>query len=295
MQQLRTNGARVVVLVMALAMMSLAQAEAVWPRVATSSDGTPIAYEVHGAGEPTLVFVHGWSCDGRYWRAQVRHFAQSHRVVVADLAGHGHSGLARKKYTMAAFAADVQAVVEAVDAEQVILIGHSMGGPVSAQAARLMPDRVVGIVGVDTFQNVAMELTRAELDEWVDPLRADFDQAAAGFVAGMFVAETDRALVDWVVADMSAAPAHVAISAFEEVMSASITGEARTVFEALPVPVVAINADLWPTDVEANRRHMHSFDAIIMAGTDHFLHMAHPDAFNRHLESVIADLMPGTE
>mgnify|MGYP001474781208 CR=1 FL=1 len=46
-----------------------------WPQVTLSKDGTPISYEVHGSGEPTLLFVHGWSCDGRYWRHQVERFA----------------------------------------------------------------------------------------------------------------------------------------------------------------------------------------------------------------------------
>jgi hypothetical protein len=43
-------------------------AEAKWPHIAFSKDGTPISYEIFGVGEPSLVFVHGWSCDARYWR-----------------------------------------------------------------------------------------------------------------------------------------------------------------------------------------------------------------------------------
>ena len=77
-----------------------------WPHVVPSKDGTPISYEIYGVGEeePSLVFVHGWSCDARYWRAQLSHFSKNYRVVVLDLAGHGHSGSTRSKYTMKAFA-----------------------------------------------------------------------------------------------------------------------------------------------------------------------------------------------
>lgn len=57
-----------------------------------SADGIPVRYEVHGAGPPALVFVHGWSCDRDYWRGQVEHFAGRYRVVTVDLAGHGESG-----------------------------------------------------------------------------------------------------------------------------------------------------------------------------------------------------------
>ena len=51
------------------------RAQAEWPHVVPSKDGTPISYEIYGVGEPSLVFVHGWSCDARYWRAQLPHFS----------------------------------------------------------------------------------------------------------------------------------------------------------------------------------------------------------------------------
>ena len=98
-----------------------------------------------------LVFVHGWSCDSRYWRAQIPYFSQKYRIALVDLAGHGHSGFGRSNYTMGSFGEDVLAVVEALGAEKVILIGHSMGGIVIAEAARLMPEKVLGLIGVDTL------------------------------------------------------------------------------------------------------------------------------------------------
>ena len=139
------------------------QAQTEWPHVVPSKDGTPISYEIYGSGEPTLVFVHGWSCDARYWRAQVAHFSAKHRVVVLDLAGHGHSGTARGQYSMAAFGEDVRAVTEAAGAQKVILIGHSMGGSVIAEAARLIPDRVIGLIGVDTLEDIEHPLTQEEI------------------------------------------------------------------------------------------------------------------------------------
>src|SRR5210317_814998 len=114
------------------------RAQAEWPHVVPSKDGTPISYEIYGVGEPSLVFVHGWSCDARYWRAQLPHFTKNHRVVVLDLAGHGHSGSTRSQYTMKSFGEDVKAVTEATGSRRIILIGHSMGGSVIAEAARLM-------------------------------------------------------------------------------------------------------------------------------------------------------------
>src|SRR3954466_8079218 len=116
---------------------------------AKSADGVPIHYEVQGRGEPALVFVHGWAIDGRYWDAQVPVFARTHRVVTLDLAGHGRSGRERKDWTVAAFGQDVRAVVEALKLPRVVLIGHSMSGNVVLEAAKMMPECVVGIIPVD--------------------------------------------------------------------------------------------------------------------------------------------------
>ena len=266
-----------------------------WPQVVESADGTPISFEAHGSGEPALVFVHGWSCDGRYWREQVAHFSPDHRVITLDLAGHGHSALSRENYNMAAFGEDVTSVLEAAEVQEAILLGHSMGGPVSLHAATQMPDRVIGVIGVDTFQQISQEVDEDGLEDFLAPMEEDFRAGSAAFVSDMFVEETDPRLHDWVVADMSAAPPKVALSAIRELLSDYIGGEIPRVLESVEVPLVAINADLWPTDVEAIREHAPGFEAIIMEGKDHFLHMAAPDAFNTELEEVIADLLADSE
>ncbi len=95
--------------------------------ITLSSDNIPISYSVYGQGKITLLFVHGWSCDSRYWYKQISSFSKKYRIVTIDLAGHGHSGYARKDYTMPLFGDDVKSVIETLDAENVILIGHSMG------------------------------------------------------------------------------------------------------------------------------------------------------------------------
>jgi pimeloyl-ACP methyl ester carboxylesterase len=281
-------------LFLAALVSAAAGAPAEWPQVTYSRDGTPITYEVYGKGEPTLVFVHGWSCDSRYWRAQVARFAAWYRVVTLDLAGHGHSGSARSRYTMASFGEDVRAVVEATGSRAVILVGHSMGGSVIAEAARVLPGRVLGLIGVDTLENVEYPLTREELEGMTAALRKDFAAGSRQFVGEMFSANTDRRIREWVLSDMSSALPEVALSAMDEMMSQYVTGEVAKIFETLPLPVVTVNADLWPVNVEANRRHMSSYDAIILRNSDHFLMMNQPKRFNRALERAIRMILEKT-
>ncbi|PLX18657.1 MAG: alpha/beta hydrolase [Salinivirgaceae bacterium] len=258
-----------------------------WPHMVTSQDGTQISYEVYGKGEPTLVFVHGWSCDSRYWRNQASVFSQNNRIVLIDLAGHGHSGITRQNYTMEAFGQDVKAVVDAIKSPKVILIGHSMGGEVIAQAALLMPQRVKGLIGVDTYDNIERKVTAEQRDSFLAPMKQDFATNAKQFVNQMIVAETDSTLRNLIVEDMSSAPPVIAMSSIENLFNESVKGTGPELFKNIKAPVVDIRADMWPSDPEANRRHMQSFESIIIKGADHFLMMARPKEFNSALKQTI--------
>jgi len=260
--------------------------------VVPSADGTPIAYEVHGGGEPTLILVHGWSCDARYWRGQLTHFAARNRVVTVDLAGHGHSGTGRGDYTMRSFGEDVRTVADAVGGDELILVGHSMGGLVIAEAARLLPGRVLGLIGVDSLHNLDFPVTEEHAAGMIAPLEADFAPACRQFAAAMILPDTDADLAEWIQADMAAAPAEVGLSAMRGYMQEWISGSAPALFDALPLPVVAVCADLWPVDAEANRKHMRFFEAIVLEGTDHFLMLSATEDFNRALEAAIAMIKP---
>jgi len=271
------------------------RAQTEWPRIVHSQDGTPISYDIHGSGDPTLVFVHGWSCDARYWRAQLPHFSQTHRVVALDLAGHGHSGSSRSRYGIKAFAEDVRSVTKAAGSRRNILIGHSMGGIVIAEAAGLMPDRVMGLIGIDTLENIEYQLTSQRRDQMLAPLEKDFKTGCRQFAEEMISPRTDPHIRDWILADMSAAPPAVAMSAMREVLSQSVTGEAAKIFDKIRIPVVVVNGDLWPIDYEANRRHMFSFDAIVLKDADHFLMMDRAEEFNHALAKAINTICTKTK
>jgi len=255
--------------------------------VAHSGDGVDIRYRVLGEGSPALVFVHCWACDQHLWDAQLPDLARQHRVVTLDLAGHGGSGRTRKDYTIEAFGSDVQAVVEALDLKDVILIGHSMGGPIILDAARRLGGRVKGLVPVDTLLDVDRHDDPKETEAFLAALRTDFKVAATKFVRDwMFVPGSDPRLIDQIVAKVASFPPEVGISALRNVWAF----DSAAALEATKVPVYAVNADKFPTNLTAARRHAVRFNATIMKGVGHYLMLEDPKRFGEHLAEALRGL-----
>ena len=153
---------------------SARSAEAVITGAATARDGVDIHYEAMGSGSPTLLFIHGWNCDRRYWAGQLAYFAEKHQVVAIDLAGHGESGLQRTEWTISQFGADVASVADQLALDDVILVGHSMGGPVALEAARQLEGRVKTIIGADTLNDVSITFPEEQLNGMLAATETDF-------------------------------------------------------------------------------------------------------------------------
>ena len=250
-------------------------------RSTTAPDGVPLAFEAEGSGSPAIAFVHGWSCDRSYWRHQLAHFASSHLVVALDLGGHGGSGTGRTAWTMESFGGDVEAVTVGLDLDDVVLVGHSMGGDVVTDAALRLGDRVRGVVWVDTYGSLGQPRSAGQVEAVLAPLRADFVAGARALVRTMFTADSHPELVEWVVDDMSSAPPHIAVAALEP----AITVEPAVV-RALPqidAPVVQISPR---ADVAALERH--GVRTVLMPRVGHFPMLEAPETFNGILSEIVA-------
>ena len=253
-----------------------------------SADGVRIAYEARGAGPLALVFVHGWSCNRSYWAGQLEPFAKQYQVVAIDLAGHGDSGTNRTNWTIPAYGADVAAVVKKLDLKKVVLIGHSMGGDVIAEAALLLPGRVVGMVFMDVYKKLGKGRTPEEVDAFAAKFSPDFARTTQEFVRSMFVSTSDPALVERVAKGMSSAPPSVAMPSLRAAFGYS--RQMPATLERLKLPVIAINPDNAPTDVGSLEHY--GVSVMIMPGVGHFLMMEDPQRFNDLLSTALTRLAP---
>ena len=253
--------------------------------VARSKDGVPIHYDVRGEGDPALVFVHCWACDRHLWDGPAATLASRYQVVTLDLAGHGESGRSRREWTIGAFGEDVCAVVEAVDLRRAVLVGHSLGGPVVLEAAIRMPDRVAAIVPVDTLLHVGETVTPEEVEGFLASFRSDYKAATEKFLREwMFVPGSDPDLIRKLVAQASSAPPEIAIDTLRHAW----LYDSRPALRQIKVPIRALNADKYPTHLDAARAAAPQFDGVVMTGVGHYPMLEDPQRFERILEKIIA-------
>jgi pimeloyl-ACP methyl ester carboxylesterase len=239
---------------------------------------------VKGQGDLTVVFIHCWTCNHQFWNPQIDYFSRSHRVLWLDLAGHGSSGSNRNHYTMQAFAEDVSAVVNRAGGDNpVVLVGHSMGGPVAIETAKLLGDRVIGIVGVDTFYTpFEWPKTEAKIQEFVKPFEDDFRGTSENMVRSMFTPHADPQVIDWVLKQLSTAEPEMGISAMYSIFRWSADNNPGTLQQYAGM---LRNINGAPTGEETELDE----SVILVPRVGHFPAQVKPEEFNQILETILIE------
>ena len=260
-------------------------------QTSVASDGVDIHYEVHGEGEPALVFIHGWSCDRSYWRAQVDYFANQYQVITVDLAGHGESGINRTEWTLRNYANDVASVVNALRPEKLVLVGHSLGGHVALEAANLLKKRVLLVVGADSLHDLSATFSDEEKTALLQAMETDFRATTEGMVRNqMFLSDADTSLVEVVASDIGSAPPAVAIGTLKG-YDRWTKKDRRETLTNLKVPVHVINSrEYRSTNVTAGTELVHSFTATLMPNVGHFVMLENPLGFNKLLAELVESI-----
>src|SRR3984893_2508135 len=259
------------------------------PQIVTVPDGVHIEYRTYGTGDPATILVHGWATDANYWNAQFGPLKAKYTVVAVDLAGHGGSTASRKDWSMGNYGEDVATVARMLPNQQIILVGHSMGGTVALEAARRIGDRVIGIIVVDALKSIGLPPTpQPEIQKRVAPFRTDFIGAVRKYVTEeLFEKGADPLFVQKVAYDMSLEPPEVGVPSLKALLSVDF----KTVLPDIKVPVLAINSDLGATDVARIKKSLPAFKAEVIPHTSHFLMMEVPDKFNPILLNDIDSLV----
>lgn len=126
--------------------------------VVTTSDGTRLVVYRDGprnTSRPTVVFLHGYAMCSPIWAHQFDMLREFYDIVAIDLRGHGASGFGDDEISLDLLATDLYEIIEQLELQQYVLVGHSAGGVVSMayleKYGQLVEKQIQGLCLVSTL------------------------------------------------------------------------------------------------------------------------------------------------
>ncbi len=232
-----------------------------------------------------VLYVHGTGCNAGVWADHMAAIADAHTPVAIDLPGHGRSR-GHGFRGMADHAEFAIGLADALGWRRFVLVGHSMGGGIAITAALYHPDRLTGLVLVDTG---------ARLRVAPDLMRAARAAAAGGAVpdtdrSWSFASGTPQAVVDRVQALTAGTDPQVTFADW----IADDTFDAMTRVGEVTAPTLAIcGAEDRLTPVKYHRylqERMSHCRLTIIEGAGHWPFREQPEQFDRAVRAFLAGL-----
>jgi pimeloyl-ACP methyl ester carboxylesterase len=252
-----------------------------------SSDGVNIHYEITSAKSTAIVFVHGWLGNANWWDEQRSDFEDRYTVALVDLPGHGKSDKSRINWSSTQYAQDIKAVVDNLESENTVLVGHSMSGAYALQASLYTP-RVKAVIIVDTLKDMDRLMNYEQANELLfTQYRQDFKWAVENILPQLlFAPSTPEVVRQQIQAEFLKNDHGFAVRPIEPLYKMDV----REVAKLVKVPVRAINSDLTPTNSENNRKYFEDYEFSSITKTGHYPMLERPKEFNRVLNEVLQTL-----
>ncbi len=228
-----------------------------------------------------VVFLHSFAGDAGHWASQLSHVRHQRRALAIDLRGHGKSAAPRDNdYSVAAFANDVDAVMDAMKLKRIVLVGHSLGGAVAISYAGSHPDRVAGLVLVGAPGKMPAEQSKPI----VAAIEANYDETMKGYWEKLLT-EAQPHVRTQLVAQMNAVPKEASLA----IIKALFAYDPLPALDRYPGPKLLIYTSQGdtPNDLQNLRPKL---PRRVIDGTSHWVHLDKPAEFNQVLDEFLERL-----
>ncbi len=135
-------------------------------------DGVKIQLAVWEGKGKNILCVHGLTANCRCWDVIAPALSPKHKVLGYDLRGRGLSDKPPEGYSEAQHIRDIQGLLDNLNLERTVLMGHSLGGYIALAFAALYPDRVAGLILLDA----GGELSQDRWDNILNAIRPSVDR-----------------------------------------------------------------------------------------------------------------------
>ena len=239
---------------------------------------------------PTVVLLHGISSRLNTWHPVVDALAADYRLVIWEARGHGDSDHPAAGYLLENYAADLSALLAALEIERPAIVGHSLGGMIAMTWAVDHPATARAIVLEDAPLRGGAEHV-GRLEEWRRIAAMTVDEAAAHYRA------EDPAQSEEEVHRRARSITATAEAVFTELRDEAVQlGFIDRVTPLGPItsPILQIHGDMesgglvYPEDIERFARVGPAFETARIAGGSHGLHRESTEEFLRLTRAFLA-------
>jgi len=256
------------------------------------STGLRLAYVEQGRRDGVaVVLLHGYTDSHRSFDLLRPHLPESWRVIALTARGHGQSDKPESGYEAADMAADVRALLDALDIERAVVVGHSMGATTALRFAADYPERTAGLVLIGAFASFQDKPAVAELAEAVAAFEGQVDpEFVLAFQESTFADAIPQRFLDTVIGESLRCPALVWRAALQgQINSTSIDAALRCQAPALLVHG-AQDAFVPLTDQLTLRDTLPSARIVSMQGVGHAPHWERPEHTSTLIQGFISEL-----
>ena len=249
-------------------------------------------YTEYGQGRPILI-LHGLFGSNRNWQGIARSLSENHRIITPDLRNHGKSGHA-DGMSYEEMADDIIFLINNLKLNNVILIGHSMGGKVAMTLALNYPDYISALIIVDiapvhynhNFKHLIEAMTSLDLsslknrnDAEAELNKVTKEKGVVQFVLQNLIREDNKYC--WRINLQQIAFSLTSISQFPE--------KFETVESRLPTLFLGGSESNYIRSIHNQKifDYFPSAEIIMLDGAGHWLHAEKPEEFLNHVKTFI--------
>jgi pimeloyl-ACP methyl ester carboxylesterase len=164
------------------------------------NNGLRLAYVEQGSRDGiAVIMLHGYSDTHRSFDLVRPLLPRAWRVISVTQRGHGHSDKPHSDYAMDDFASDVPALLDALEIERAVIVGHSLGAAVALRAAAEYPERVAGLALIGGFADFRGNAGVVELCDLVGHFGDEIDPVfVRSFQASTIAAPMSQGFIEFV-------------------------------------------------------------------------------------------------
>lgn len=259
-------------------------------------NGYRLFYEDTGQGVP-VVLLHGFPLSSRIWSPIRQAIARHARLITPDLRGHGLSEKPDGRYSMASLAHDMATLVDRLGLEKLVLGGHSMGGYITFQLAQHFPERLRGLILVDTRAEADTDEGRARRLKAIAQIRTEgaaaFLEAFLPGLIGPSSKASNPQLLDELKAMAALVPDHVLVGCLQGMLERP---DSRPLLPALHLPVLVLVGEedqlTPPSEAQAMAEALPLADLVVIPQAGHTPSLEAPQAVAQAILHFIRRTLP---